>query len=137
MIEVGTSTTREQRLAWDPVEAVELAKRPDPDESSTVATAMYDQLKAAGVPVEAVEMCVVFWSRALDGLEPGPIPAARLARLDSDLELERQTSPVLSRWLFALRADITSAHDLDWTIRFLLQVQQTWRMSDMLTRRGT
>jgi len=137
MIEVGTSTTREQRLAWDPAQAVELAKRPDPDESSTVATAMYDQLAAAGVPVEAVEMCIVFWSRALDGLDPGPIPAARLAHLDSDLELERQTSPVLSRWLAALRADVTSAHDLDWTIRFLLQVQQTWRMSDILTRRGS
>jgi hypothetical protein len=90
---------------------------------------MYDQLAAAGVAVEAVEMCIVFWSRALDGLAPGPVPAERLARLDRDLELEHGTSPVLSRWLTALRRRIATAHDLDWTIRFLMQVQQTWRMS--------
>jgi hypothetical protein len=136
MITVGSSTTRDERLAWDPDEAVELARRPEPDESSTVATAMYDQLSAAGVPVEAVEMCIVFFSRALDGLDPGPVPADRLARLDSDLELEHRTTPRLSPWLTALRRRIASAHDLDWTIRFLMQVQQTWRMSLAFRRKG-
>jgi hypothetical protein len=129
MITVGSSTTRAERLAWDPDEAVELARRPEPDESSTVATAMYDQLVAAGVPVEAVEMCIVFFSRALDGLDPGPVPPDRLARLDSDLELEHRTSPRLSAWLTSLRHRIATAHDLDWTIRFLMQAQQTWRLS--------
>lgn len=129
MITVGSSTTREERLVWDPDEAVELARRDRPDESSTVAIAMYDQLAAANVSVEAVEMVIVFVSRALDGLDPGPIPADRIARLDRDLELEHRTSPLLSRWLTALRRPIATAHDLDWTIRFLMQVQQTWRMS--------
>ena len=129
MIIVGLSMTRDERMAWDPDDAIELARRPGRDESSTVATAMYDQLAAAGVTVEAVEMYIVFWSRALDGLVPGAVPAERLARLDSDLELEHGTSPVLASWLTALRRPIATAEDLDWTIRFLIQVQQTWRMS--------
>ena len=137
MLQVGTTTTRDERLGWDPEEAVELARRPGPDESATVATAMFDQLATAGVPVDAVEMCIVFFSAALDELDPGPVPVERFARLDSSLELEHRTSRVLSAWLRALRAPIATAHDLDWTIRFLMQVQQTWRMSMAVASRRT
>lgn len=134
-MKIGPSTTREERLAWDPAQAIAVARGPGPDESSTVATAMFDQLEAAGVPIDALDMSIMFWSRALDGLVPGPVPADRLARLDQDLALEMRTWPVLGRWLAALRGVAATAHDLDWIIRFCLQARQTWLLSQQLRRR--
>src|SRR5690242_18346425 len=116
-MKIGSSTTREERLAWDPQQAIAVARGPGPDESSTVALAMYDQLAAADVPIDALDMCIMFWSRALDGLQPGPVPEERLQRLDQDLAMEMRTAPVLARWLTALRGIVATAHDLDWIIR--------------------
>jgi hypothetical protein len=79
-------------------------------------------------------MCIMFWSRALDGLDPGPVPLPRLERLDADLAFERKQSPVMAQWLDALRGRSTTAHDLDWNIQFLLQVRQTWILTKALTR---
>ncbi len=129
MMQVGRTTTREERLRWVPGDAVELLRRPGVDETSTVAMAMVDQLQAAGVPVDALEMSVMFWSRALEDLKPGAVPPDRLARLDADLAIEMQSSPVLGGWLAALRRPVTTAHDLDFVIRFLMQARQTWVMT--------
>lgn len=131
MLAIGRSTTREERLAWDPEEAIATASA-RPDERSVIWTAMFDQLEAAGLPIDALDMCIMFWSRALDGLNPGPIPPDRLARLDQDLEMERETSPVLAGWLDALRRRAYTAHDLDAIIQFLLQVRQTWQLTSAM-----
>jgi len=135
-MQMGATTTREQRLAWKPEDAIALLRRPGPDETSTVALAMAEQLGAAGVPIDALDMCVMFWSRALDGLNPGPIPPDRLARLDSELASETRGSPVLGAWLAALRQPVAVAHDLDHVIRFLMQVRQTWSMTARFPSRG-
>ena len=71
----------------------------------------------------------MFWSRALEDLKPGAVPPDRLARLDADLAIEMQSSPVLGGWLAALRRPVTTAHDLDFVIRFLMQARQTWVMT--------
>jgi hypothetical protein len=125
-LEIGRTTTRDERLTWSPDEAIAAARRPGPDERSTVALAMFDQLDAAGVPIDALELAIVTWSRALDGLDPGPVPADRLVPLDRALVIEAQTAPPLARWLAALRRNVVAAHDLDWAIQLLLQVRQTW-----------
>jgi hypothetical protein len=125
-MQIGATTTREQRLAWRPQDAIELLRRPGPDERSTVALAMAEQLGAAGVPFDALEMCLMFWSRALDGLPPGVVPPERLARLDSDLADECRDLPALGAWLAELRRHVITAHDLDYVIRFLMQVRQSW-----------
>lgn len=132
MLEIGRATTREERLSWDPDEALVIAR--EKQERAVVANAMCDQLQAVGVPLESLEMCIMFWSRALDGLDPGPVPPRRLERLDSDLAFERKQSPVMAQWLDALRGRSTTAHDLDWNIQFLLQVRQTWVLTTALTR---
>ncbi|HEU4729901.1 MAG TPA: hypothetical protein VFT22_18520 [Kofleriaceae bacterium] len=135
-LEIGGSTTRDERLAWSPEQAIAAARRPGPDERSTVALAMYDQLEAARLPLDALELAIVYWSRALDGLAPGPVPAPRLAQLDRELAVEAQTAPPLARWLAALRRDVATAHDLDWAIQFLLQVRQTWTLTAAARTRG-
>ena len=115
-------TTRDERLRWRPEQAMERLRASG--DSGSAALALCDQLGAAGVPLAALEMAIVVWSRALDGLDPGPVPADRLARLDKDLSLE--TTPVVSAWMKALRAQTRSAHDLDLVIRFLMQARGIW-----------
>ncbi|HET7501002.1 MAG TPA: hypothetical protein VFK02_08370 [Kofleriaceae bacterium] len=135
-LELGRTTTRDERLAWRPDEAIAAARRPGPDERATVALAMFDQLDSAGLPLDALELSIVYWSRALDGLAPGPVPADRLAQLDRELAIEAQTAPPLARWLAALRRDVATAHDLDWAIQFLLSVRQTWTLTTAARARG-
>lgn len=137
---IGRTTTREERLAWNPREAIALVRGTSPDEVSTVALAMFDQLDAARVPLDALEMAIVSWSRALDGLNPGPGPGPgpvlepRLHKLDQELWLSAQTAPLLAPWLSALRGGVAQAEDLDWAIRFLMQVHQRWRMTTAFRR---
>jgi hypothetical protein len=131
---IDRTTTREERLAWNPKEAVALVRGTAPDEVSTVALAMFDQLDATKVPLDALEMAIVSWSRALDGLPPGPVPEPRLHKLDEELWLSAQTAPLLAPWLSALRSSVALAQDLDWAIRFLMQVHQSWRMTTAFRR---
>lgn len=125
-MDIGAITTRVERLGWNPGQAVARLRQPGPDETSTVALAMCEQLVAADVPIEALDLCLMFWSRALDGLSPGPVPPDRLARLDGELATEARWSLALQPWLAALRAPVTVAHDLDYVIRFLMRVRQLW-----------
>jgi hypothetical protein len=131
-----STTTREERLSWSPDKALELVRASGGSESATAALAMFEQLDAAGVPLEALEMCIVLWSRALDGLAPGPVPAARLARLDADMAIEMQTEPVLAGWLAALRRDLREAGDLDRAIQLLMLARTTWTTTQWMTARG-
>ena len=105
-----TSTTHARgAAALDAGRALELVRASGGSESATAALAMFEQLEAAGVQLEALEMCIMLWSRALDGLGTGPVPAARLARLDADMAFEMQTAPVMGGWLAALRRDVREA----------------------------
>ncbi len=131
-----STTTPEERLGWTPEEALELVRASGGSESATAALAMFEQLEAAGVPLEALEMCIMFWSRALDGLAPGPVPAARLARLDADMAFEMQTAPVLAGWLAALRRDVREAADLDRAIQLLMLARTTWTTTQWMKARG-
>jgi hypothetical protein len=133
---IGDSTTREERLRWAPDEAIALVRTTAPTEIATVWTAMNDQLQAAGVPREALEMAVMYWSQALDGLDPGPVPPARLAQLDKMQAINHRGLPALERWMAALRAQVTRAEDLDWVIQFLMQARQAWLLVENLKGRA-
>lgn len=122
------STTRDQRLAWTPEQALDLVIRSGGAEMGTAALAMYEQLRAAALTPDAIELAVTFWMRARDGLPPGPVPPDRLARLDADLGTDAAVAPALGRWEHALRARVRLVQDLDWVIQFLLHVRQTWAM---------
>jgi hypothetical protein len=114
-------TTRAQRLDWRPEDAVEALRSGQP---AVAALALCEQLGAVRAPLADVEMAIVLFSRALDGLEPGPVPPERMDRLDRDLALD--PAPVLAGWLSALRVRVRVAHDLDAAIRFLLQARGIW-----------
>lgn len=115
------ASTRAERLSWRPEQALGQGRA---GARAAAALAMCEQLAAAGVALADLEMAIVFFSRALDGLAPGPVPAERMARLEGDLALE--SSPVLIAWLAALRAPVRVADDLDAAIQFLLQARGIW-----------
>lgn len=128
------TTTREERLGWTPEQALEIAR--GADGSATAALAMYEQLERAGVALESLELCIVYWSRALDGLDPGPVPPERLDRLERDLQLELHGSPVLARWMAALRWTIDDAVDLDRVIQLLMLARTSWATTRWMRARG-
>lgn len=115
------TTSRKERLAWRPEQALERARG---GERAVAALALCEQASAGGASLADLEMAIVFFSRALDGLDPGPVPAERAARLERDLATE--TSPALTAWLDALRAPVREAGDLDQAIRFLMQARGIW-----------
>jgi len=117
-------TTREQRLAWTPDEAIQRLQRPGPDETSTVALAMAEQLEAAHVPIDALDACLVIWSRALGDRSPQRASRIALEQLRQDLQLQTSAAPVLRAWLAALSRPITTVQDLDYVFRFLTKVRE-------------
>lgn len=125
----GDTTTRSERLGWSPEAALSLVERSNGSEVGTAALAMVEQLVEADVPLEALDLCIVYFSRALDGLSPGQIPPQRLEALDADLAIERSTSPRLAEWLDALRSRASSAEDLDSVIQFLMRARTTWLLA--------
>ena len=125
----GDTTTRAERLGWSPEIALNLVERSNGTEVGTAALAMVDQLVEAGVPFEALDLCIVYFSRALDGLSPGRIPPDRLQVLDADLAIERSASPRLADWLDALRSRLSNAEHLDAAIQFLMRARTTWQLS--------
>jgi hypothetical protein len=102
---------------------------------STAELALVEQLRAGAVPRDALELTIVGWSGALDGLAPGPMPAERLARLDRTTAIQSAGIPALAAWLAALRPRIARAEDLDRALQFLLAARQLWLLGDALPRR--
>lgn len=121
----GIGTPRPERLSWVPAEAVERARRQREDRGA-VAVAMIDQLMEAGVSNDALLMSVAPWCAAIAELGQGAMPAERLAYLDAAIAAELGRSPVLGRWLAALRRTVMTTQDADQVIGFLIQARNTW-----------
>jgi hypothetical protein len=122
---MSDTTTRAERLAWTPEEALRRADD-TPSELGTAALALVEQIEAAGLPIDALDLSIVDWSRALDDLLPGPLTIDVLAKLDADLELERSAAPMMARWSAALRARLVTTQDLERAIAFLAQARSTF-----------
>ena len=71
MLEIGRTTTARGTVVVGSRRSV--GRRPgEAGARRRSQNAMCDQLQAVGVPLESLEMCIMFWSRALDGLDPDP-----------------------------------------------------------------
>lgn len=102
---------------------------------STAAFAMSTQLRAAGVSRDALELVIVAWSNALDGLAPNaPLSLGRALALDRALALQTRDLPALAAWTDPLRARCHVAEDLDHVIQFLLRALSTWRLTDAIAQ---
>jgi hypothetical protein len=134
----GENLSRTELLAITP-ESLMVAVFATPGPSPEIGTAglvLAEQLRAANVPLEALELCIVFWSAALDGLAPGSqVPADRLAHLDRSLAIQTDGFPVLARWMAALRQRVSSAETLDLAIQFLLRGRSTWTLTEAMRAR--
>ncbi|HEX7835879.1 MAG TPA: hypothetical protein VF469_00370 [Kofleriaceae bacterium] len=102
---------------------------------ATAALAMAMQLRAASVPRDALELVVVAWSSALDGLAPGAsLPSDRAHALDRALAIQTRDLPALAAWTAPLRARCRVAEDLDHVIQFLLRTLTTWRLTEAIAQ---
>ena len=134
----GENLSRTELLAITP-ESLMVAVFASPGPSPEIGTAglvLAEQLRCANVPLPALELCIVVWSAALDGLDPGTqVPADRLANLDRSLAIQTRGLPALERWMSALRQRVSSAETLDLAIQFLLRGRSTWVLTDTMRAR--
>ena len=107
---------------------------PDTDPpGATAALAMSIQLRAAGIARDALELVIVAWSTALDGLAPSaPLPSDRAQALDRALAIQTHGLSALAAWTAPLRARCRAAEDLDHVIRFLMRALTTWRLTEAI-----
>ncbi len=99
------------------------------------ALAMSIQLRAAGLPRDALELVVVAWVNALDGLAANAsLPDDRAIALDRALALQTHDLPALAAWTAPLRARCRCAADLDHVIQFLLRALTTWRLTEAVAQ---
>ena len=131
----GENLSRTELLAITPeslMVAVFASPGPSP-ETNTAGLVLAEQLRDANVPLQALELCIVVWSAALDGLDPGSlVPAERLAHLDRSLALQTLGFATLARWMAAMRQRVSSAETLDLAIQFLLRARTTWLLTDAM-----
>ncbi len=131
----GENLSRTELLAITP-ESLMVAVFASPGPSPEIGTAglvLAEQLRAANVPLAALELCIVVWSAALDGLAPGSqVPSDRLAHLDRSLALQTHGFATLARWMAAMRQRVSSAETLDLAIQFLLRARTIWALTDAM-----
>jgi hypothetical protein len=102
---------------------------------ATAALAMATQLRAAGVPREALELVVVVLSGALDGLAPGAVlPGDRASGIDRGLAIHTGDLPALAAWIAPLRLRCRVAEDLDRVVQFLMRALTTWRLTEAIAQ---
>jgi hypothetical protein len=102
---------------------------------AVAALAMAMQLRAAGVPREALELVLVVLSSALDGLAPGaPVPEDRARALDRGLAIQTGDLPALAAWIAPLRMRCRVAEDLDHVVQFVMRVLTTWRLTEAIAQ---
>ena len=100
---------------------------------ATAALALSMQLRAAGISRDALELVVVAWSSALEGLAPAAaLPGDRAQALDRALAIQTRGLPALAAWTEPLRARCRVAEDLDLVIQFLLRALTTWRLTEAI-----
>lgn len=107
-----------------------------PELAGAGALALVEQLRAAGVPREALELCLVQLDRAREQAPPGELSDAALERLRSDLAVQTRGHPALERWMTALAGHLLERSDLEAAVTFVSRAWRIWQEGDALRQRG-
>jgi hypothetical protein len=96
-----------------------------PDLVSEGALACAEHLSAGGVPLAALDLCLL----AFDDVHTGPWSGAALARA---LQVQTAGYPALERWTTSLRHAIHTAADVPAAVRFLERTRHIWQLTSAL-----
>lgn len=98
------------------------------------ALAMSEQLGAAKVPLEALDLCFVVFDRARESARAELVEDAVRAQLMRSLEVQAGDQPVLRAWVVALAERVFVRADLSAAAAFLTKVRTIYALSAALTR---
>jgi hypothetical protein len=117
--------TREQAMAWNPVLELRSLHAPLAAATREVApVALMEQLRAEGVPVDAVGVWAAAVAAALDGSEH----AGKWDELGLHL-LHGALTPRARAWAAAFRAHLADRGAAEGLLELLLATNQLWRLS--------
>lgn len=98
------------------------------------ALAMAEQLGAAKVPLEALDLCLVVFDRARERSREALVEDAIGAELTRALEVQAGDQPVLRAWVVPLAERVFVQADLGAAVAFLTKVRTIYALSAALTR---
>lgn len=137
----ASTTDRARLLAMTPDQALAEGLRGDapgglpPLLAGEAALAMAEQLRAADVPLEALDLCLVVFDRAREQTGAGQtVPAPVLEDLRRALEVQAGDLPALSRWVEALAGRVYLRRDLEGAVAFLVKVREVHALGAALPR---
>lgn len=90
---------------------------------TTSARALAERLEDAGAPYELLDETIRSWATWREDLEPGPLPAEVLGRLDRDAG---ELAAALGEPPAAMRAGVADAGDLDRALEHLVTARAEW-----------
>lgn len=137
MPKLHESMTRAQALTLAPstvMDAVFSRQQPSP-EIWTASIACVEQLRAANLPIEALDVAIVAWSAALDGLEPGQVVSHERRSRCAVMLANAPGVAAMAPWLNELGSRAVASDDFDLAIRFLRGVRQTWLLIESQRQR--
>lgn len=130
-----SSTDRARLLALTPAEALAGGVRGAapgglaPALAGEGALAMAEQLRQAGVPLEALDLCIVAFDRARERTRAGVIDDAARADLARALRVQAGDRPALLAWVEALADRAYVREDLPAILSFLTKVREVRALS--------
>lgn len=98
------------------------------------ALAMSEQLGAAKVPLEALDLCLVVFDRARESARAELVEDAVRAQLMRSLEVQAGDQAVLRAWVVPLAERVFVQADLSAAVAFLTKVRTIYALSAALTR---
>ncbi len=138
--ERSSSSSREQLLAMTPEQALADGLRGDgpgglaPRLAGEGALAMAEQLRAAQVPVEALDLCVVVFDQARERAHAGTLPEPALQELQRAVKVQAGDRPALLAWAQALAGRVYLRQDLEAAVTFLVKVREVRAFADAANR---
>ncbi|MCO5172283.1 MAG: hypothetical protein M9894_38790 [Planctomycetes bacterium] len=130
-----TSADRARLLALTPAEALAGGLRGTapgglaPTLAGEGALAMAEQLRAANVPLEALDLCIVAFDRARERAQGPVIDDAARADLARALRVQAGDQPALRAWVEALADRAYVREDLPAALSFLVKVREVRALS--------
>lgn len=136
-----STTDRARLLAMTPEEALAQGLRGDapggvsPLLAGEAALALAEQLRAADVPLQALDLCIVVFDRAREQAGADPtIPEPVLQELRRALDVQAGDRPALRRWVTALADRAYLRQDLEAALAFLVKVREVQALGGAMKR---
>lgn len=104
------------------------------DDWGTATLALCEQVREAGNPIEALELCLVGLHNVREVAQRAGIMAPAREHLSAVVDMQARGAPRLSEWMEGIRDRVVTAGDLAIAIDLLGRARSTWISIEAMPR---